>query len=106
MVVGGVGLAFSNVVTPNAVGSVEPERRGAIAALMPLAGQFATALWLAVLTALLVSLGGTADPAQAQVDALPTIGWLATGALLATLAVVLVLTRGGVAPARSKAAPR
>lgn len=106
LVVGGIGLAFTNVVTPNAVGSVGPERRGAIAALMPLAGQFATALWLAVLTALLVSLGGTADPAQAQVDALPTIAWLATGALLATLAVVLVLTRGAAAPARSKEATR
>ncbi len=102
LVVGGVGLAFSNVTTPNAVGSVEPERRGAIAALMPLAGQFATALWLAVITALLVSLGGTADPAQAQVDALPTIGWLATGALLVTLAVVLVLTRGATAPDRTQ----
>jgi MFS family permease len=100
LVVGGVGLAFSNVVTPNAVGSVEPERRGSIAALMPLAGQFATALWLAVLTALLVSLGGTADPAQAQVDALPTIGWLATGALVVTLAVVLALTRGAGSPIR------
>jgi MFS family permease len=99
LVVGGVGLAFSNVVTPNAVGSVEPERRGSIAALMPLAGQFATALWLAVLTALLVSIGGTADPAQAQVDALPILAWLATGALLVTLAVVLVLTRGAAAPA-------
>jgi MFS family permease len=98
MVVGGVALAFSNVVTPHAVGSVGPERRGAIAALMPLAGQFATALWLAVITALLVSLGGSADPAQAQVDALPTIGWLATGALLVTLAVVLVLTREATAP--------
>jgi MFS family permease len=102
LIVGGVGLAFSNVVTPNAVGSVEPERRGSIAALMPLAGQFATALWLAVITALLVSLGGSADPAQAQVDALPTIGWLATGALLVTLAVVLVLTRGSSAPARTQ----
>ena len=102
LVVGGVGLAFSNVTTPNAVGSVEPERRGAIAALMPLAGQFATALWLAVITALLVSLGGTANPAQAQVDALPTIGWLATGALLVTLAVVLVLTRGATAPDRTQ----
>jgi hypothetical protein len=69
---------------------------------MPLAGQFATALWLAVITALLVSLGGTADPAQAQVDALPTIAWLATGALLVTLAVVLVLTRGATAPVRIK----
>jgi predicted MFS family arabinose efflux permease len=105
LVVGGMGLAFSNVVTPNAVGSVEPERRGAIAALMPLAGQFATALWLAVLTALLVSVGGTADPAQAQVDALPVIGWLSVGALLATLAAVLVLTRGAVAPARPQEEP-
>ena len=91
MTFGGVGLAFSNTVQPHAIGSVAPEQRGGIAGLLPLVSQFGTAMWLAVLTAALVAIGGTADPVAAQVDALPIIGWVVVGVLAVTTVIALAL---------------
>ncbi len=94
IVLGGVGLAFSNTNQPYAISAVEPERRGAIAGILPLAGQFGNALWLAVLTAALVALGGTDASGGGQVTALPTMAWASAGAMLVTGVVVLGLAGG------------
>jgi membrane protein DedA with SNARE-associated domain len=71
---------------------------------MPLAGQFGTALWLAVLTAALVALGGSADPVQAQLTALPQMGWATVVAMLITWAVAMALAPklGAVDPSAPK----
>jgi MFS family permease len=94
MVLGGLGLAFSNVAQPYSLSAVEPAKRGAIAGVLPLAGQLGNAVWLAVLTALLVALGGSADPAAGQVAALPTMAWAGAAAMLVTAVVVLGLAAG------------
>ena len=80
------------------------DERGAIAGLMPLAGQFGTALWLAVLTAALVALGGTADPVQAQLTALPQMGWATVVMMLVTWVVAMALAPklGAVDPSAPK----
>ena len=44
-----------------------------------------------MLTAALVSIGGTADPVAAQVDALPIIGWVVVGVLAVTTVIALAL---------------
>jgi MFS family permease len=105
MALGGVGLAFSNTSQPHAISAVPADERGAIAGLMPLAGQFGTALWLAVLTAALVALGGTADPVQAQLTALPQMGWATVVVMLGTWAVAMALAPklGSVDPSAPKA---
>jgi MFS family permease len=104
MALGGVGLAFSNTAQPHAISSVPAEERGAIAGLMPLAGQFGTALWLAVLTAALVALGGTADPVQAQLTALPQMGWATVAAMVVTWVIAMALAPklGAVDPSAPK----
>jgi MFS family permease len=93
LVLNGIGLAYSNNVQPYSISSVEPARRGAIAGILPLAGQFGNAMWLAVLTAALVALGGSGDAASVQITALPIIGWAAVVAMLVATGVALMLTR-------------
>jgi hypothetical protein len=71
-----------------------------LAGILPLAGSFGTALWVALLTAGLGSLMGSftannpgATEAAAQASALGTLAWIGVAATLITLFVALKLPK-------------
>jgi hypothetical protein len=71
-----------------------------LAGILPLAGSFGTALWVALLTAGLGTLmsnytanNAGASEAAAQSSALGTLSWIATVLTLGTLAVGLMLRK-------------
>jgi len=107
-VVGGAGFAFTNPVQIAALNQTPLEQRGMLAGLMPLAGQFGTTLWVALVTAGLGIFmarelaGGAESEAAAQASALGTITWIAVGVTLVTLVVSLML-RNVDAPANDLA---
>jgi len=56
LVIGGTGIAFSNTVQTAAMNATPIEQRGMVAGLMPLSGQFGTAIAIAVVSSLQVTL--------------------------------------------------
>lgn len=104
---GGAGFSFTNPVQMAALGDTPLEQRGMVAGLFPLAGNFGTALFVALLTAGLGTLmdrflasnpGATA--AEAQASALGTLAWIALAVTAATLAAALMLPKAAAQPTR------
>ena len=101
-ILGGLGFSLTNPVTMAALSQTPLEQRGMAAGLFPLASQFGTTLWVALLSAGLSILMAnllTADPAMtsatAQADALSTLAWIAAAATLLPLVASLMLQRAG-----------
>jgi MFS family permease len=109
-VVGGAGFAFTNPVQMAALNQTPLEQRGMLAGLFPLAGQFGTTLWVALLTAGLGALMARylestpgASEGAAQAAALGTLAWIAAGAMLLTLVAALLLRNVGAQQAAQAA---
>ena len=76
-ILGGAGFAFTNPVQMAALSQTPLEQRGMLAGIFPLAGQFGTAFWVALLTAGLSALmarDAAAGEAAAQANALGSAG--------------------------------
>jgi MFS family permease len=110
---GGAGFAFTNPVQIAALNQTPLEQRGMVAGIFPLAGQFGTALWVALITAGLTALMNTyladnagATDAAAQANALGTLAWIGAGVTLVTAFTSLLLRNPDQAPAQKpKMAP-
>ena len=79
-----------------------------LAGIFPLAGQFGTAFWVALLTAGLSALmarDAAAGEAVAQANALGTLAWIGAGLTLVTFVITLLL-RNDAAPAPAAAAAK
>jgi hypothetical protein len=112
-IIGGAGFSFMNPVQMAALSETPLAQRGMLAGIFPLAGNFGTALWVALLTAGLTVLMNnylTGNPgatdAAAQAAALGTLAWISVAATVVTLAVSLMLRKpvAPVAPAKPVAA--
>jgi MFS family permease len=117
-IVGGAGFAFTNPVQMAALNQTPLAQRGMVAGIFPLAGQFGTALWVALLTAGLsafMTQNAAAGEAAAQAQALGTLAWISAGVTLVVLLVTLLLrntppaapaaTPAPTKPATAKPAP-
>ncbi|MGL4648560.1 MAG: MFS transporter, partial [Caldilineaceae bacterium] len=114
-ILGGAGFAFTNPVQIAALNQTPLEQRGMLAGMMPLAGQFGTTLWVALLTAGLgvfttrALAAGATDEAAAQAMALGTLAWIAAGVTVVTFVISLMLRnvtaptqpQGQTAPAKA-----
>ena len=99
-IVGGAGFSFTNPVQMAALSETPLEQRGMLAGIFPLAGNFGTALWVALLTAGMGSLMSSyvannagATEAAAQASALGTLAWIGVAVTLVTLFVALKLRK-------------
>jgi MFS family permease len=99
-ILGGAGFAFINPVQMAALSVTPLEQRGMLAGIFPLAGNFGTALWVALLTAGLGKLMERflaetpgATEAAAQASALGSLAWAGTIGTLLTLVVTYVFLR-------------
>jgi MFS family permease len=108
-ILGGAGFAFTNPVQMAALNQTPLEQRGMAAGIFPLAGQFGTAFWVALLTAGLSALMArdpSAGEAAAQANALGTLSWIAAGVTTVTLLITLLLRNVAAdAPAAKAAKP-
>lgn len=108
-ILGGAGFAFTNPAQMAALNQTPLEQRGMAAGIFPLAGQFGTAFWVALLTAGLSALMArdpAAGEAAAQASALGTLSWIAAGITVVTLLVTLLLRNAGApAPAAKVVKP-
>jgi len=100
------GFSFTNPVQMAALSDTPLEQRGMLAGIFPLAGNFGTALWVALLTAGLGSLMNSfiagnpgATEAAAQASALGTLSWIGLVVTLVTLWVALKLRAPSVGTA-------
>ncbi|MFN8498857.1 MAG: MFS transporter [Anaerolineae bacterium] len=112
-IIGGAGFAFTNPVQIAALNQTPLEQRGMVAGIFPLAGQFGTALWVAMLTAGLSALMGAymasnpgATDAAAQANALGTLSWLGLVVTLVTLGASLLLRNVAPQPQAKPAPPQ
>ncbi len=112
-IIGGAGFSFTNPVQMAALNQTPLEQRGMAAGIFPLAGQFGTAVWVAVLTAGLsafmssfVAANPGASEAAAQASALGNLSWLALLATLVTLGASLLLRNVGAQPQAQPAPPQ
>jgi MFS family permease len=106
-ILGGAGFAFTNPAQIAALNQTPLAQRGMVAGIFPMAGQFGTALWVALLTAGLsafMAQNAAAGEAAAQADALGTLSWISAGVTLVVLLVALLLRNAPAAPA-AQAAP-
>jgi MFS family permease len=112
-ILGGAGFSFTNPVQMAALSATPLEQRGMLAGVLPLAGNFGTALWVALLTAgmgafmtrYMFSNPGATD-AAALSSALSILAWISLVATLVTLFVAFKLPKSEVAnhaPAPAKA---
>jgi MFS family permease len=108
-ILGGAGFAFTNPVQMAALSQVPVAQRGMLAGIFPLAGQFGTAFWVALLSAGLGIFMNTyltnnqgATDAAAQASALSVLAWIGVALTLATLVVALLL-KSVVAPGKAAA---
>jgi MFS family permease len=115
---GGAGFSFTNPVQMAALSETPLDQRGMLAGIFPLAGNFGTALWVALLTAGLGALMSSfmasnpiATDAAAQASALGILSWIGVAGTIVTLAIALMLRRSLAdqpqappAPATSKGA--
>lgn len=97
-IVGGAGFAFTNPVQMAALSETPLEQRGMLAGIFPLAGNFGTAFWVALLTAGLssfmncfVATNPGATESAAQSSALFILTWIAVACMLVTLFIGLRL---------------
>jgi MFS family permease len=97
-ILGGAGFSFTNPVQMAALSETPLEQRGTLAGIFPLAGNFGTAFWVALLTAGMGSLMSSymanntgATEAAAQASALGKLAWIGVVATLVTLFVALKL---------------
>jgi MFS family permease len=104
-IIGGAGFSFMNPVQMAALSETPLAQRGMLAGIFPLAGNFGTALWVALLTAGLTMLMSNymasnpgATDATAQAAALGTLAWIGVAVTAVTLVVSLML-RKPAAPA-------
>jgi MFS family permease len=99
-IIGGAGFSFMNPVQMAALSETPLAQRGMLAGIFPLASNFGTALFVALLTAglsafmnsYMASNPGATD-AAAQSAALGTLAWITVAATFVTLAVSLLLRR-------------
>lgn len=105
-VIGGAGFSFTNPAQMAALSETPPAQRGMLAGILPLAGQFGTALFVALLTAGLGSFMSSyiganpgATDAAAQAFALGRLAWIGLAGTLATLVVALMLRNPSAAAA-------
>ena len=105
-IIGGAGFSFTNPAQMAALSETPPAQRGMLAGILPLAGQFGTALFVALLTAGLGSFMSSyvannpgATDAAAQAFALGRLAWIGLAGTLATLIVALMLGNPTTAPA-------
>jgi MFS family permease len=106
-ILGGAGFAFTNPVQMAALNQTPLEQRGMAAGIFPLAGQFGTAFWVALLTAGLSALMArdpSAGEAAAQANALGTLSWIAAGVTVVTLLVAFLLRNVAAGAPAGKAA--
>lgn len=103
-VLGGAGFSLTNPVQMAALSETPTEQRGILAGILALAGQFGTALFVALLTAGLGSFMANytaaipgATEAAAQADALGKLSWITLVGTLVTLASSLLLRKPGAA---------
>jgi MFS family permease len=68
LVVGGAGISFSNTVQTAAMNATHIEQRGMVAGLMPLSGQFGTAIWIALVTSLQVTIVSSLTTGQKELS--------------------------------------
>jgi len=115
-IIGGAGFSFTNPVQMAALSETPPDQRGMLAGILPLAGNFGTALFVALLTAGLGSFMSsytTTNPgtteAAAQAFALGRLAWITMAVTLASLLVALMLRNPAatlaVQPAKPVAIP-
>jgi MFS family permease len=99
-ILGGAGFAFINPVQMAALSVTPMEQRGTLAGIFPLAGNFGTALWVALLTAglgklmerFLIETPGATE-AAAQAGALGSLAWACAMGTLVTLVVTFLFLR-------------
>lgn len=111
-ILGGAGFSFMNPVQMAALSETPLAQRGMLAGIFPLAGNFGTALFVALLTAglsalmnnYLASTPGATD-AAAQSAALGTLAWISAAATLVTLAASLMLRKPVESAAETPAKP-
>jgi MFS family permease len=109
-ILGGAGFSFTNPVAMAALSATPLEQRGMLAGILPLAGNFGTALFVALLTAGMSALMASylaANPAGTDADALSgalgTLAWISLAATLVTFVVALKLPKPTTAPASPSA---
>jgi len=97
----GSGLAFSNTVQTAAMNATPLHERGMVAGLLPLSGQFGSAIWIAMITSLQVTLvyNLTTGPeavssGAAQSQALMIISWIVAGLMVLVFFASLKLEGG------------
>lgn len=105
-ILGGAGFSFTNPVSMAALSATPLEQRGMLAGILPLAGNFGTALFVALLTAGMGALMASylaaspgATDASALSSALSTLAWVSLGATLVTFLVALKLPKPDAATA-------
>lgn len=106
---GGLGFSFTNPVAMAALSATPLEQRGMLAGILPLAGNFGTALFVAVITAgmsafmasYMVATPGASE-AEALSSALGTLAWISLLATLATLFVATKLPKPEATPTQNK----
>ena len=99
-ILGGAGFSLTNPVQMAALSDTPLEQRGMLAGILPLAGSFGTAFWIALLTAGMGTLMSSytannagATEAAAQASALGVLAWIGVVATLITLFVALKLPK-------------
>ena len=105
-ILGGAGFSFTNPVQMAALSATPLEQRGMLAGVLPLAGNFGTAVWVALLTAgigafmtrYMASNPGATD-AAALSSALGMLAWISLTATLVTLFVAFKLPKSGAVQA-------
>ena len=107
-ILGGAGFAFTNPVQMAALNQTPLLQRGMVAGIFPLAGQFGTAFWVALLTAGLsafMAQNAAVGEAAAQAQALGTLAWISAGVTLVVLLVTLLLRNTSATPAPATPVP-
>ena len=111
-IIGGAGFSFMNPVQMAALSETPLAQRGMLAGIFPLAGNFGTALFVALLTAGLTAFMNryiTSNPgateAAAQASALGTLAWISAGATVLTLVVTLMLRKSAASGEAASAQP-
>jgi len=109
-ILGGAGFSFTNPVAMAALSATPLEQRGMLAGVLPLAGNFGTALFVALLTAGMGALMASymavnpgATDATALSSALSTLAWISLVATLITYLVALRLPKPSAAPSATSA---
>jgi MFS family permease len=108
-IIGGAGFSFTNPVQMAALSATPLEQRGMLAGMLPLAGNFGTALFVALLTAGMGALMSRymvnnpgATEAAALSSALSTLAWISLLATLVTLFIAFKLPKS----TKSQAVPQ